>query len=309
MCSNPRPLADGDICSRSKLIMKKFVVVLLIAALAAPTFARGIDPVVSAEWLEANLNNVVVVDMRKIDDYRAGHIPGAANLLGLYVPKSGLSNEVPEADELSELLAEAGIKADSKVVVVETDGARFAWATRAAWTLVYAGIADVAILDGGYAAWTKANKRIATGLELKDETNFAVKFVPAYIADKAQVLKGLSSAQIVDARAYDTYFGITKQGFVDQFGHIPGAYMLPASWITDANGMVKPKAELEAMVAAQRLSSRQEVIIHCDSGVLCTAWWWILTQQLGWTNVRSYDGSAQEISKDPGVKFVKYVWR
>lgn len=289
--------------------MKKFVLILLIVALATPVFARGIDPVVSAEWLEANLNNVVIVDMRKVDEYRAGHVPGAVSLLGLYIPKGGLSNEVPEADELSELLAEAGIKADSKVVVVETDGARFAWATRAAWTLVYAGVADVAVLDGGFAAWTKANKRVATGLESRDETNIQVKFVPGYIADKAQVLKSLNSAQIVDTRAYDTYFGITKQSFVDQFGHIPGAFMLPASWITDANGLVRPKAELEAMVAAQRLNNKMEVIIHCDSGVLCTTWWWILTQQLGWTNVRSYDGSAQEISKDPSVKFVKYVWR
>lgn len=289
--------------------MKKFVLILLIVAVATPVFARGIDPVVSAEWLEANLGNVVIVDMRKIDDYKAGHVPGAVSLLGLYVPMSGLSNEVPDADELSELLAEAGIDAKSKVVVVETDGARFAWATRAAWTLVYAGVADVAVLDGGFAAWTKANKRVTTGLEFKDETKFEVKFVPGYFADKAYFLNSLKSAQIVDARAYDTYFGITKQSFVDQFGHIPGAFMLPASWITDANGMVKAKTELEAMAVAQKLNARQEVVIHCDSGVLCTAWWWILSQQLGWTNVRSYDGSAQEISKDPSVKFVKYVWR
>ncbi|MDX9957862.1 MAG: sulfurtransferase [Clostridia bacterium] len=289
--------------------MKKFVLILLIVALAAPVFARGIDPVVSAEWLEANLDNVVVVDMRKIDEYKAGHVPGAVSLLGLYVPMAGLSNEVPEADELSELLAEAGIDAKSKVVVVETDGARFAWATRAAWTLVYAGVADVAVLDGGFAAWTKASKRVATGLEFKDETDFEVKFVPGYFADKAYVLKNLKSAQIVDVRAYDNYFGVTKQGFVEQFGHIPGAMMLPASWIVGADGLVKAKAELEAMVAAQRISNRQEMVIHCDSGVLATAWWWILTQQLGWTNVRSYDGSAQEISKDPTVKFVKYVWR
>ena len=289
--------------------MKKLVLILLIVALTMPAFARGIDPIVSAEWLEANLDNVVVVDMRKMDDYRAGHVPGAVSLLGLYIPMSGLSNEVPEADELSELLAEAGIEAKSKVVVVETNGARFAWATRAAWTLVYAGVADVAVLDGGFEAWTKANKRVTSGMEFKDETDFEVKFVPGYFADKAYVLKNLKSAQIVDARAYDNYFGIGKAAFVEQYGHIPGAFMLPASWITDANGMVKPKAELEAMAAAQKLNARQEVIIHCDSGVLCTAWWWILSQQLGWANVRSYDGSAQEISKDPSVRFVKYVWR
>jgi thiosulfate/3-mercaptopyruvate sulfurtransferase len=221
---------------------------------------------------------------------------------------AGLSNEVPAADELSELLAEAGIKADSKVVVVETDGARFAWATRAAWTLVYAGVADVAVLDGGFAAWTKASKRVATGLEFKDETNFEVKFVPGYFADKAYVLKNLKSSQIVDTRAYDTYFGITKQGFVDQFGHIPGAFMLPASWITDANGLVKPKPNLKPWLpprAECQAGSDHPLRLRRPVHRLVVG----LTQQLGWTNVRSYDGSAQEISKDPSVKFVKYVWR
>ncbi|HRZ89190.1 MAG TPA: rhodanese-like domain-containing protein [Spirochaetia bacterium] len=288
--------------------MKKAVLILLVLALTVPAFARGIDAVVSADWLAANLSKVVVVDMRKLDEYRAGHIPGAVSLQGLYVAKDNLSNEVPAADELAELIAEAGISADSKVVVVETDGSRFAWVTRAAWTLVYAGVADVAVLDGGYAAWTKAGKPTATGMEFRDETKFEVKFNPAYIATKAEVLAGLKKAQILDTRAYDTYFGLSKQAFVDQFGHIAGAYSLPSAWITK-DGMVRPKAELEEMVAALKLSPKKPMIIHCDSGVLCTAWWWILTQQMGWTNVKSYDGSAQEISKEPTVKFVKYVWK
>jgi thiosulfate/3-mercaptopyruvate sulfurtransferase len=289
--------------------MKKLVLILLIVALVAPAFARDIDAVVSADWLEANLDKVVVVDVRKIDDYKTGHIPGAVNLLGLYVPKAGLSNEVPEADELTELIAEAGISATSHVVIVETDGARFAWATRVAWTLAYAGIPNVAILDGGHASWTKANKRLATGMEFRNETDFQVKFVDSYFASKDYILKNMNGIQIIDTRTYDTYFGLAKAAFVDQFGHIPGAFMLPASWIVGADGLVKPQSELIAMVNAFMLSRDKESVIHCDSGVLCTTWWWILTQQLGWSKVRSYDGSAQEISKDPSIKFVKYVWR
>lgn len=291
--------------------MKKALVVLLAVALVAPAFARDVDAFVGVAWLEANMAKpgVVIVDVRKVDDYKAGHIPGAVNLLGLYVAKDGLSNEVPMADELSELIAEAGIDEKSTVVVVEADGAaRFAWATRVAWTLVYAGVPNVAVLDGGYAEWTKAGKAVSADFVTKDETKFAAKPVEGYIATKAQVLAGLKKAQIVDARVYDTYFGVTKQAFVDQFGHIPGATALPAAWIT-VNGLVRPKAELEALVAGLKLDPKKDTIIHCDSGVLCTAWWWVVTQQLGWTKVRSYDGSAQEISKDPTVKFVKGTWK
>lgn len=290
--------------------MKKFMLMLLALAMIAPAFARDVDAFVNAAWLEANLNaaRVVIVDARKVDDYKAGHIPGAVSLLGLYVAKDNLNNEVPAADELSELIAEAGIDANSIVVVVEADGARFAWATRVAWTLVYAGIPNVAVLDGGYAEWTKAGKAVATGFETKPETAFQAKLNANYFADKDYVLKNLKKAQIIDARAYDTYFGLAKAAFVDQYGHIPGAFSLPAAWVT-VNGLVRPKAELEAMAKALKLDAKKDTVIHCDSGVLCTAWWWVLSQQLGWTKVRSYDGSAQDISKDASVKFVTHVWQ
>lgn len=290
--------------------MKKACILLLAAALVAPAFARDVDAVVGVAWLEANLQKpgLVVVDVRKVDDYKAGHVPGAVNLLGLYVAKGGLSNELPETDDLSELIAEAGIDAKSTVVVVEADGARFAWATRVAWTLVYAGVPNVAVLDGGHAEWVKAGKALATGFESKDETEFQAKPVEAYLATKDFVLKNVKKAQILDARAYDTYFGVAKAAFVEQFGHVPGATAIPAAWIT-VGGLVRPKGELEELVKALKLDPKKDAVVHCDSGVLCTAWWWILTQQLGWTKLRSYDGSAQELSKEPSVKFVKYVWK
>jgi len=290
--------------------MKKALILILAVALVAPVFARDVDAVVGVAWLEANLQRpgLVIVDVRKADEYRAGHIPGAVNLLGLYVAKGGLSNEVPEADDLSELIAEAGIDATSTVVVVESDGSRFVWATRVAWTLVYAGVPNVTVLDGGHAEWTKAGKAVATGRETKAGTGFKVKFLEGAIANKDFVVRNLTKAQIVDARPYDTYFGLSKVAFVDQFGHIPGAAALPAAWLT-SGGLVRPKAELEEAVKALRLDPKADVVIHCDSGVLCTGWWWILTQQLGWTKVRSYDGSAQEIAKEPTVRFVKYVWK
>lgn len=290
--------------------MKKLLLFFLLAMLAASAFARDVGAFVSVDWLEANLANerLVVLDARKVDEYRTGHVPGAVNVLGLYVNRGGLNAEVPEADDLSELIAEAGIEADSIVVVVETDGARLVWSTRVAWTLVYAGIPNVAVLDGGYAAWTKAGKRTATGFESRDESAFQVRFVDAYKADKAYVLANLKKAQIIDNRGYDGYFGLTKVAFVEQFGHIKGATALPSAWIT-VDGLVRPQADLEAILQALKLKPRKDSIVHCDSGVACAAWWWVLTQQMGWSKVRLYDGSAQEISKEPGVQFVKYAWQ
>ncbi len=291
--------------------MRKALLILVLAALAVPLFARDIDAVVTSDWLAANLGDskLVVFDLRKVEDFKAGHIPGSVSMLGsvFYVPAKGLSNELPFMDDLSDALKDAGVSADTKIVVVETDGSRFAWATRVAWTLAYAGLDNVAVLSGGQAAWVKAGKPLSTEVAKKSAGNFNAKPRAAYFASKADVLA--STGQIVDARAYDTYFGLTKQSFVAQAGHFPGAFALPFSWITNADGLVKSKDELAKMPSALGINPYAETIIYCDSGVLCTAWWWICKEYLGWEKVRSYDGSSQEITADPTVKYVPLVWR
>jgi len=291
--------------------MKKGFLILVMIALVAPLFAQDIDAVVTADWLEANLSNqkLVVIDVRKVEDYKTGHIPGAISMLGstFYVPAKSLSNELPFMDDLSEALADAGITADSLIVVVETDGSRLSWATRVAWTLAYAGLDNVAILSGGQAAWVKANKPLSSDMVKKAATKFSAKPRPSYLAVKADVLA--TKGQVIDARAYDTYFGLAKQSFVAQAGHLPGAFALPFSWINNADGLVKSKEELSKYPTALGLNPSLETIIYCDSGVLCTSWWWIMKEYLGWTNVRSYDGSSQEITADPSVKYSPLVWR
>jgi len=46
----------------------------------------------------------------------------------------------------------------------------------------------------------------------------------------------------------------------------------------------------------------REIIVYCDTGRVASAWWFILHEVLGYTNVRNYDGSMQEWSKDPNAK-------
>ena len=100
--------------------------VLLVSplALAAPVqaAARDIDPIVSTDWLQKNLDNsnLVVVDVRKVEEYKAGHIPGAVNIVyGTWAVKKGdLLNELPAIDDLADAIGSAGIDQNSLVVIV-----------------------------------------------------------------------------------------------------------------------------------------------------------------------------------------------
>jgi rhodanese-related sulfurtransferase len=110
----------------SKMI--KMIVAALAILLVAPAvvIARDVDAVVSADWLQKNLENqrLVVLDIRKVEDFKAGHIPGAVNVFfnSWAVKMGNLTAELPNLDDLSDLISDAGISANSLVVVVEGEG-------------------------------------------------------------------------------------------------------------------------------------------------------------------------------------------
>jgi thiosulfate/3-mercaptopyruvate sulfurtransferase len=43
------------------------------------------------------------------------------------------------------------------------------------------------------------------------------------------------------------------------------------------------------------------MITYCDAGKCCPTWAFILTRVLGYKNVKLYDGSFEEWTKDPSL--------
>ena len=62
-------------------LFEMLLLVLFFVVLPCSGSAREIAPVVSTEWLEANLTNpsMTILDVRKVEEYREGHIPGAVS--------------------------------------------------------------------------------------------------------------------------------------------------------------------------------------------------------------------------------------
>src|SRR3989339_1873697 len=153
---------------KGKKLRLFYLVMASVLALPLSALARDIAPVVSVDWLEKNLNNssVIVVDIRKVEEYKEGNIPNSINVFygSWAVKKNNLDNELPEDDDLFDVIGSAGIKPGSRVVVVGSVDAVVDQVnlTRVAWTLIYGGIENVAILDGGFKAWTEAKKAVST---------------------------------------------------------------------------------------------------------------------------------------------------
>ena len=138
------------------------------AALAASAAGAHAEALVSPAWLNSHLRdqNLVVLDIRsaidggKPETFAQGHIPGAVHSdydkAGWRVTRNNVPFMVPTTPELEKLIGDLGIDEDSHVVVVPAgvNVLDFGSAARTYWTLKFAGVRDVSILDGGLAAWT-----------------------------------------------------------------------------------------------------------------------------------------------------------
>lgn len=277
---------------------------------------RAISPVISTNWLRKNIDGLkpVIIDIRSSDEYATGHIPQAINIPfpSWAVTRNDLLLELPDVGELSKTIGFAGIRSNSNVVVVNKTDTPFnlADATRVACTLLYGGIKNVAVLNGGYNKWARERKPVSKESIQPTPVAYKAKVNKAMFVSKDYVEKRTGeSTIIVDARAPTDFFGVTQDVFVERAGHIPGATCLPAPWIWTEKGTYKNIGELRGMALGLvgRDKSR-EIIIYCGVGGYSSAWWFALTELLGYTDVKIYDGSAQEWTRDPDAPVVRYRW-
>ncbi len=291
--------------------------VLVVLAFLMPVIARarGVSPFVSTDWLQQNLENakVVTVDTRQVEEYREGHIPGSVNsFFGSWVVESNnLLLELPAEGALTDLIGSLGITPGSTVVVVsaaDNDYSR-ADATRVAWTMIMAGLRNVAVLDGGYAKWLREQKPVSTAERTPKAEVYKGQIDNDLLASKAYVMSRIGKSVILDNRDANVYFGASTEPFAPKAGHIKTAVNLPTPWFYNREGTLLPKEKLEAMVAGViGRDKSKEVICYCGVGGYASTSWFILTQILGYKNVKFYDGSAQEWVTDPKAPMTVYGW-
>ncbi len=289
-----------------KRALYSFILIFFVLTIPYVVSARDVNPIVSTDWLEKNLANpkVIAVDIRKVEDYKAGHIPNAINVIygSWAIMKGGMRNELPPTDDLLDVISSAGIGADSLVVVVgKTDSISDRTdISRVAWTLKYAGIENVAILDGGYNKWMADKKALSVDPVKPKSKSYQGKVNEGLFVKKDYVMNSIGKVTIVDVREPDFFQGNKKMDFVAKPGRIKGAVNLPTSQAFTKDGTFKSKEELAGLVAGVvGKDTSREIIIYCDTGKVCTTWAFIMTELLGYKNVKDYDGSTEEWMKDP----------
>lgn len=310
--------------------MQRIIAILLMSSLSWGAVAEDVSlpgPLVSAKWLQDKLDKVVILDVRKdVKSFTArpiytldknsgtkklvnvaAHIPGAVLVNYDQIRSKRLINGnpvdkmVPEADEFATLMQKSGVSRDSTIIIVSKGMSNLdmTMATRLYWQLKYFGHDNMAILDGGMAAWLEGGYDATTQVaEVKEGDWRVVTQRRELLAESEDVEAAIKSGkvQLLDNRPLGQYLGLHKQPYVYAYGHIPGAISYPNELMTTAPAPSQffTKDKVLLIMKQMGVDPNKPTITYCNSGHLASGGWFILHELLGNQDVRLYDGSMHE---------------
>jgi len=261
------------------------------------------DVLVETDWVAAHLDDPKVRLVESDEDvllYEVGHIPGAVKLDWHTDQQSQLIRDFVTKEEFEQLMSARGIANDTTVVFY---GDRNNWyAAYTYWLFKMYGHADCRLMNGGRAKWEAEGRPYSREVPQYPATEYHAQEADLSIrAFRDQVLEHMQAGKpLVDVRSPDEYTGKVihmsnyPQEGAQRAGHIPTAQNIP--WATAANedGTFKSADELRAIYTGKGITPDQPVVAYCRIGERSAHTWFVLTQLLGYPDVRNYDGSWTE---------------
>ena len=235
-------------------------------------------------------------------EYAKAHLPGAQFVhldRDLSAPKTGRNGRhpLPNPEAAAAVFGRLGI-GDATQVIAYDQGSGMC-ASRLWWMLRWLGHDAVAVLDGGFAKWTREGRAVTTEVQPPRSASFGIRRVtPTVSASGVRASLHRHTLFLIDARAAERFRGDVEP--IDPVaGHIPGAHNRPYTQNLDADGTFKHPAFLRAEFAALLDGASHETVVHqCGSGV--SACHNILAMEVaGFPGTRLYPGSWSEWSADP----------
>ena len=274
------------------------------------------ESIVTTDWVADNLDNsdvrLVEVDVDTAA-YDMGHIPGAVGWNWSTQLNDQLTRDILTREQLESLMSESGIGNDTTVVLYGDNDNWFA--TYAFWQLKMYGHADLKVMDGGRQKWIAEGREVTTDAPSVSAAGYSASAPDTSIrATRDYVLSvasGENNVGLVDVRAPEEFNGtllapahLPQEGS-QRGGHIPGAANVPWASAVAEDGTFKSADELAELYGGKGITGDSETIAYCRIGERSSHTWFVLTQILGHSKVRNYDGSWTEYGSIVGAPIEK----
>ena len=248
--------------------------------------------IVGPDWLAQYLNHpaLCLLDVRLSASYDEGHIPGAVwlDLSTLTCSVRGVPGMVLPPEPFVEQMRRQGLSQGSPVVIYDDH-----WgmpAARVLWSLARYGHHNAAVLDGGSDRWQSEGRLWTSDPFEPTPGQFMAR------GDESHLAKG-AWLRSVAKRAATVLLDTRTPGEYSQ-GHLPGAICW--DWMNgvprDRWHIRRPDDELLGELTSLGITPDKEIVTYCQSGARA-AHTYLLLRDLGYPNVRLYDGSWLEWSR------------
>ena len=271
------------------------------AEIAEVAFAT--DVLVDTEWIEAHAADpsLRVLEVGgNANAFGEGHLPGAVflSMRSLSNPDDPIGGQIATAAQVSAALSNVGLGRDQTVVLY--DRRNNLQAARAYWVLKYYQHTDVRIYNGGTPKWTEDGQMMSTVMVEYEPSDYQagppdpeIRTTWQYVVDHTDD----PATIFCDTRGPEEHLG--RDVRAERGGHIPGSINVEWTAAVNANGTFKSSEELATLYGGAGFTPDKQIITYCQSGVRGAHTWFVLSELLGYPNVRNYDGSWVEYGNNP----------
>ena len=246
--------------------------------------------------------NIRVIDFRKEESFAKGHLKNAIQLWRSDIEDTNaeLKGMMASKEQMELLFSEIGITPNDTLVVYDDiggcDAARFWWVVKSH------GFESIRLLNGGLENWKANDGELTEEVEIFETTDFTFTENPSkdLLISHEELLAVMNRNEemlIIDTRTADEYSGKRLKSGAAQAGRIPGSLRIDwAHCVNSSTHRLRSISELTEIYAQLQVSKDHPIVTYCHSGVRSAHTTFVLTELLGYTNVRNYDGSWTEWS-------------
>lgn len=286
--------------------INSFLLLLLLVQFSCITDKKAeTGSLLRVETLHNNEAAYRLIALQDKDEYESKHLEGAINisradLESKAYPYKGM---VAAANEVEMLFSKLGIKPEDNIVIYDNKGD--VDAARLWWMLAkYGHKGRVSLLDGGLKAWEKKGFPVTTKPVALPASNYTFQGVPSEdntaMLEEVKGALGDTNVIILDCRSLEENTGQEMKKGATRAGKIPGArwvnYTEAIQDTGDAAFCFKNAAALRKLYTEKGITGNKEIIVYCHSGVRSSHTTFVLTELLGYKNVKNYAGSWVEWS-------------
>ncbi len=272
-------------------LLMSFVLVFL-----APLFLSAQTDLITPAELGKKLKakeKVTLISVRKEADYKKAHLKNAVHVDLKKLAKEGEPKGVLKSpEEMAKYFGSKGISGKGLIVIY--DDGKMKYAGRTYWILKYLGAENVKIMHRDLTKWRSARLLVTKAPTKIKPVTFDLNVNKNLFVDMAWVKAHLNDPKVVfiDVRPPDEYNGTSVKPVSK--GHIPGAKNLEYKKVTNENGVLKSKSEIQDLANSVGATADKTIVLYCATSTRSGIVFFAFKNILGYPDVRVYDGAYNE---------------